>query len=34
MVKRTCAMLVRLQDEGVLDTGEVVFRPDAVEDEV
>jgi hypothetical protein len=34
MVKRTCAMLVRLQDEGILDTGEVVFRPDAVEDEV
>ncbi|MFN8517273.1 MAG: hypothetical protein U0232_32410 [Thermomicrobiales bacterium] len=26
MVKRTCAMLIRLHDEGVLDTGEVV-RP-------
>jgi len=24
MVKRTCAMLIRLHDEGVLDTGEVV----------
>jgi hypothetical protein len=26
MVKRTCAMLIRLHDEGILDTGEVV-RP-------
>jgi hypothetical protein len=26
MVKRTCAMLIRLHDEGVLDTGEIV-RP-------
>jgi hypothetical protein len=32
MVKRTCTMLVRLHDEGVLDTGEVYWEHD--EDEV
>jgi len=35
MVKRTCAMLIRLHDEGVLDTGEVVrARGDGEWDEV